>query len=74
MPTFGGTVNLRYRPGEVIYQSASPAPGFQVDVEKPGPPEVKVEFESEADKVEVEASWQDNGLEVHISNEDEGED
>ena len=69
--TPGGTVNLRYRPGEVTYQSASPAPGFQVDVEKPGPPEVKIEFESESNKVEVEASWEDGGLDVHVSNEDE---
>ena len=48
---------LRYRPGEVAYQSATPAPGFQVEVEKQGPPEVKVEFESESHKVDIEAAW-----------------
>lgn len=72
--TTGGTVNLRYRPGEVTYQSATPAPGFQVEVEKAGPPEVRVEFESESTKVEVEASWEDGGLDVRVSNEDEGDD
>ncbi len=69
--TSGGTVVLRYRPGEVTYQSATPAPGYQVEVEKPGPPEVRLEFESESRKVEVEASWQDDGLDVHVSTEDE---
>lgn len=72
--TSGGTVTLRYRPGEVTYQSATPAPGFQVEVEKPGPPAVKVDFESESQKVEVEASWEDDGLDVHVSSENEGED
>lgn len=71
--TAGGTLTLRYRPGEVTYQSATPAPGYKVEVEKPGPPEVKVEFESESQKVDVEASWEDRGLDVHIATEDEGE-
>jgi hypothetical protein len=66
-------LTLRYRPGEVTYQSATPAPGFQVEVEKPGPPAVKVEFESESQKVEVEASWEDDGLDVRISGEDDDE-
>lgn len=66
-------MNLRYRPGEVTYQSATPAPGFQVEVDKPGPPVVKVEFESESTKIEVEAAWEDNGLDVHVSGEDEDE-
>ncbi len=67
--TAGGTVLLRYRPGEVAYQSASPAPGYQVEVEKPGPPEVKVEFESESNKVEVQAAWSDGDLRVEVSGE-----
>lgn len=72
--TAGGSLTLRYRPGEVTYQSAAPAPGFQVEVEKPGPPVVRVEFESESQRVEVEASWEDNGLDVHVSSEDGDED
>jgi cytoskeletal protein RodZ len=72
--TTGGTVNLRFRPGEVTYQSAAPAPGFQLEVDDPGPPEVRVEFESETQKVEVEASWEDEGLDVRVSTEEEGED
>lgn len=72
--TAGGNVILRYRPGEVSYQSATPAPGFQVEVDKAGPPEVKVEFESETQKVEVEASWSEGDLDVHVSEESEGSD
>ena len=34
-----------------------PAPGFQVEVGKQGPPEVEVEFESESQKIEVQAAW-----------------
>jgi hypothetical protein len=44
-----------------------------VDVDKPGPPEVRVEFESESMKVEIEASWEDDGLDVHVSTEGEEE-
>lgn len=69
--TTGGVVLLRYRPGEVAYQSATPAPGFKVEVEKKGPPEVKLEFESESKKVEIEASWGDGQLKVNVSAEGE---
>ena len=65
--TSGGTVIVRYRPGEVEYQSATPAPGFQVEVDKAGPPDVKVEFESEEQRFEVEARWNDGGLDVKTS-------
>lgn len=65
--TAGGAVTLRYRPGEVVYQSATPAPGFQVEVDHAGPPEVEVEFESESSKIEVRASWRDGALDVDIS-------
>lgn len=70
--TAGGAVTLRYRPGEVVYQSATPAPGFQVEVDHAGPPEVEVEFESESSKIEVHASWRDGALDVDIS--ESGED
>lgn len=65
--TEGGVVILRYRPGEVAYQSATPAPGFHVEVDKQGPPQVKVEFESQSSKVEVSAEWSDGDLRVEVS-------
>lgn len=69
--TTGGTVNLRYRPGEVTYQSATPAPGFHFDVEKEGPPEVRVDFESESQRVRIAASWNNDDLAINVSEEDE---
>lgn len=62
---------LRYRPGEVTYQSATPAPGFQVEVDEHGPPEVEVEFESESRKVEVHAAWREGDLDVEVSHSEE---
>jgi len=57
IPTAGGTVVVSYRPGEVILDGATPAAGFTVEVEKQGPPHVKVKFESEETHVEVQVSW-----------------
>jgi hypothetical protein len=69
--TSGGVVVLEYRPGEVTYQSATPAPGFQVHVETKGPPAVELEFESESDKVEIRAEWRDGELDVELSGSDD---
>lgn len=71
--TRGGTALLRYREGEVLYQSATPAPGYQVEVDEEGPPEVEIEFESEEDKVEIHAVWAEGDLEVVISGHEEDE-
>lgn len=65
--TRGGTVVFRYRPGEVIYQTATPAPGYKVDVDKQGPPEAQVEFESEDDKIEIHAGWESGDIDIEIS-------
>jgi cytoskeletal protein RodZ len=72
VPTSGGTVVVRYRPGEVAYQAASPNKGFHVEVESYGPPEVEVKFESDSLEVEVHAVWRDNRLDVAVS--DSGDD
>jgi hypothetical protein len=69
--TEGGTLLLRYRPDEVTYQTVTPAPGFQVEVGKQGPPEVEVEFESESLKIEVHAAWRDGDLDVEVSESSE---
>ncbi len=65
--TAGGTVVVRYRPDEVTYQAATPAKGFYVEIEKFGPPEVRVKFESEGSEIEVRAVWQNDQLDVDIS-------
>ncbi|MDP9495533.1 MAG: hypothetical protein M3P87_09870 [Actinomycetota bacterium] len=69
IPTVGGTVVVSYRPGEVVHDGSTPAAGFTVDVDKQGPPEVRVEFESETTKVEVRVRWTDQ-LVVDIQSDD----
>lgn len=75
--TPGGTVVIRHRPEEVFLQAATPAPGFQVEVDSSGPDDVEVEFESEEVKVEFHAEWIDGRLEIEVDvdeKEDEDED
>ena len=62
----GGTVVVRYRPGEVELQAATPAPGFDVEVDDAGPPRVRVEFESDGSESSVEVEWKDGALDVEV--------
>jgi hypothetical protein len=72
IPTGGGTVVVSYRPGEVILDGATPAAGFTVEVEKQGPPEVRVKFESESSKVEVRVDWDGKLVtDVQVDGEDD---
>jgi hypothetical protein len=71
--TSGGTVVVKYRDHEVILQTATPAPGFKTEVEQTGPPEVKVEFESETSKVEIRAKAENGVLDVDTSNHSESD-
>ncbi|MEX1125031.1 MAG: hypothetical protein WEE53_05145 [Acidimicrobiia bacterium] len=74
IPTAGGTIVVSYRPGEVILDGATPAAGFTVDVDKQGPPDVKVKFESESTHVEIRVEWGDK-LVVDVQEDgEEGED
>lgn len=66
IPTLGGTVVVSYRSGEVVLGAATPSPGFTVEVDKEGPPEVEVEFEGATLRVEVRVRWQDGQLEVEV--------
>lgn len=65
--TQGGTVVVRYRQGEVELQAATPAPGFEMDIDDSGPPRVRVEFENDDQDFRVEARWQDGGLDVEVT-------
>ena len=62
----GGSVLIRYRPGEVEYQAATPAAGFGVEVDDAGPDRVRVEFESEDADVRVEARWENGELDIEV--------
>lgn len=57
---------MRYRPGEVELQAATPSPGFDADIEDTGPEKVKVEFESQSEEVKVEVRWDEGSLKVEI--------
>jgi hypothetical protein len=70
IPTGGGVVVVRYRTGEVILGSASPAAGFAAEIKKEGPPEVEVEFDSDSSEYRVKAEWSDGGLSVETESDD----
>ncbi len=68
----GGTVTIRHRPGEVVLIATQAAPGFYVEVDDTGPPEVKVEFEDFADTVKVKVKIRyENGVLVEDITEDQ---
>ena len=60
---------VRYRPDEVVLSSASPASGFSADINKQGPPDVDVEFESESAKHRVRARWEGGDLAVETESD-----
>jgi cytoskeletal protein RodZ len=65
--TSGGRVVIRYRPEQVELQAATPAPGFEVELDDTGPQRVRVEFESEDRDIRVEARWANGSLDVEVS-------
>ena len=65
LPSRGGLVIVSYRPGEVRLESAAPSAGFSYEIDKAGPPEVRVEFEGRDVNVEVRVRW-DGGLVIEV--------
>lgn len=61
---------VRYRPGEVELQAATPAPGFAVENDEDGPDRVRVEFESNDLEVRVEVRWENGDLDIRIDEND----
>ena len=66
----GGTVVVRYRPGEVELQAATPAPGFAVEIDDAGPPRVRVEFDSDEVEARIEVRWDNGSLDIDIDEND----
>ena len=66
IPTEGGTVTVLVSPGAITLVSADPAPGFTAEVDKAGPPEVRVEFTDGDTEVEVRVRWEDGRVDVEI--------
>jgi hypothetical protein len=66
VPTIGGTVIVSHRGDEVKLNTASPAPGFGMEVDKAGPPEVRIEFDGVAVTVEVRIRSENGVLDIEI--------
>jgi len=73
----GGTVTIRYSPGVVILVGASPKSQggpWSTEVEKSGPDEVRVTFESDDHVSEFRAEWDGGELKVEKEEYDGGDD
>lgn len=64
----GGTVTVSYGNGQVHLQGASPAFGYSMEIEKTGPDEVRVDFESEDSDVSVRVEWEGDSLDIEVKN------
>lgn len=60
---------VSYRPDEVVLSSAAPAAGFAAEINKQGPPDVDVEFESESANYRVRARWEGGDLSVETESD-----
>jgi hypothetical protein len=61
----GGSLTVSYRTGEVRYEVAVPAAGFELDIESTGP-DVRVEFEGEDEGWEIRARWHDGAFSPEV--------
>ena len=66
----GGQVAVRYEAGRVELLWARPDSGFTVDVDKAGPAEVDVRFESDDHRSRVRAFWRDGAPAEEVREED----
>lgn len=63
----GGTVTVSYGNGQVQLQGASPAFGYSMEIEKIGPDEVRVDFESDNNDISVRVEWENGKLDIEIN-------
>lgn len=69
----GGTATLRFSPGGVTVQDATPRPGYSVEIEAEQGNGVKVEFRSDAHRSQVVGWWED-GPRDDVREDDESDD
>lgn len=62
----GGTVTVSYGGGQVHLQGASPAFGYSMEIEKTGPDEVRVDFESDDSEISVRVEWENGSLDIEV--------
>jgi hypothetical protein len=65
-----GSVVVQCNGGAISLQAATPANGYEVEVDEDGPEEVKVEFESEETDAEVEAICAGGTAQLHADEDD----
>jgi hypothetical protein len=70
----GGQVWISADEPDVAFVNAVPKAGFSVEVEKSGPKEVEVKFESADHQSEFRARWKDGELDIDIDEESEEDD
>ncbi len=66
VPSAGGVVVVRHRPEEVRLESATPSPGFTMEIDDSGPDEVRVEFEGVDADYEIRVRWANGVLEIDV--------
>lgn len=59
-------MTVSYSNGQVHLQGASPAFGYSMEIEKTGPDEVRVDFESDESEVSVRVEWEGDGLDIEV--------
>lgn len=67
VPTIGGTLVVSYRNDEVKLNSVAAAPGFTAEVDKSGPPEVRVDFEGVTTTIEMRIASEDGVLDIGLN-------
>lgn len=68
IPSIGGSVTVRHSGDQVILVAASPALGFEVEIENGGPDEVEVDFEQTIGslKIDIRARVKDGQLVTEV--------
>lgn len=69
VPSTGGVVVVGHRTDQVRLESATPNPGFSMEVHGTGPDEVRVEFSRREESYDVRVRWDDDELDIQVSGE-----
>ncbi len=67
VPSKGGVVVVGHRTDQVRLESATPNPGFSMEIRDTGPDEVRVEFSQVEESYEVRVRWDEGELDIQVS-------
>jgi len=71
--TDGGTIEVTFTESAIVLVESDPTAGYEFEIEKSEPTEVKVIFRNETDSIEVEIHLEDGRLSSQTSPDEEGE-